>query len=125
MALLPNPRSRRAQLPKDAWQRDGATAERDGIKLSEIYGWSASDKIERVIIVVDAAFSGNHRDGTAAVSPRPPGPPKFVQPSDERMVVWMADKQARSAPHYRAADHGMFTYLVAGAPRTPHQLSDR
>lgn len=103
-------------LGKDT-SRDGSTAERDGIKLSEIYNWSSSDKIGRVVIIVDAAFSGKHRDGTAAISPRPPGPPKFSQPGDERVVVWMADKLARSAPHYRAADHGMFTYLVAGALR--------
>ena len=103
-------------LGKDT-SRDGSTAERDGIKLSEIYQWTSSDKIERVILVLDAAFSGHHRDGTAAISPRPPGPPRFEQPGDDRVVVWMADKQARSAPHYRAADHGMFSYLVAGALR--------
>ena len=103
-------------LGKDT-ARDGSTAERDGIKLSEIYEWSSSEKIERVMVVVDAAFSGHHRDGTSAISPRPPGPPRFTPPADERIVVWMADKTARNAPHYRAADHGMFTYLVAGALR--------
>ena len=60
-------------LGKDT-ARDGSTAERDGIKLSEIYEWSSSEKIERVMVVVDAAFSGHHRDGTSAISPRPPGP---------------------------------------------------
>jgi len=103
-------------LGKDT-KRDGSTATRDGLKLSEIYTWSQRSNIEKVVVILDASFGGNHRDGSRVISPPPPSPPRFNQPEDERIVVWMADKRARSAPHYRAADHGMFTYLVSGALR--------
>jgi hypothetical protein len=97
--------------------RDGSTAVRDGIKLNEIYEWSKRSAIGKVVLILDASFGGNHRDGSRVISPPPPSPPRFRAPEDERIVVWMADTRARTAPHYRAADHGMFTYLVSGAMR--------
>jgi len=103
-------------LGKDT-RRDGSTATRDGVRLEEIYTWSKRKNISRVVIILDASFGGSHRDGTRVISPPPPTPPRFQGPQDERIVVWMADHRARTAPHYRAADHGMFTYLVAGALR--------
>ena len=103
-------------LGKDT-KSDGSTAVRDGIKLNEIYEWSKRSNIAKVVLILDASFGGNHRDGTRVISPPPPNPPRFKAPEDERIVVWMADGRARTAPHYRAADHGMFTYLVSGALR--------
>lgn len=97
--------------------RDGSTAVRDGIKLNEIYEWSKRSAIGKVVLILDASFGGNHRDGSRVISPPPLNPPRFRAPEDERIVVWMADTRARSAPHYRAAGHGMFTYLVSGAMR--------
>jgi uncharacterized caspase-like protein len=103
-------------LGKDT-HRDGSTAIRDGIKLTEIYTWSERSNIAKVVLILDASFAGHHRDGRRVISPPPPAPPRFKQPEDERIVVWMADSRARTAPHYRAAGHGMFTYLVAGSLR--------
>jgi hypothetical protein len=97
--------------------RDGSTATRDGIKLKEIVDWSKRSTISRVVVILDASFGGYHRDGSRVISPPPPRPPRFQTPNDDRVVVWMADAKARTAPHYRAADHGMFSYLVAGALR--------
>ena len=85
-----------------------------GVKRSWLVDVTSRSRAERVVVVLDACFSGRARGGDEVL----PGT-RFAVPASieavERVAVWSATSAEEIAGPCEAVQHGLFTYFVVGA----------
>ena len=83
------------------------------LRRSEIQATAERAGVDRVVVVLDACFSGRGRDGAAL------GKERFIVPGNlvpvPNAVVWTAASGGQVAGPFEPARHGLFTYFAVGA----------
>lgn len=91
----------------------GANIER-GLKLPDIYKKLAESKADRIIVLLDACFSGSGRNDALLAARKVAIKPKSsLVPSD--MIVITASSENQPSLPYDDQYHGMFTYYLLKA----------
>lgn len=95
-------------LPIDGNGSDVAT----GYKLEELYSTLSSQPANRVIVFLDACFSGSNRDGQMLNSARGVAIKAKTATPMGNMVVLSAAQGGETAWPYTEQQHGLFTYYL-------------
>ncbi len=101
----------------DEVSQDPETFDTGGVSLTELADLARAGG-GKVVIIVDACYTGVGRDGTALlVGQRTLVPAAAVGGGSASMAIWTAAGGGETAGPLDAASHGAFTYLVLGALR--------
>ena len=105
---------REAYLLADDARDDEISIREKSVKRSELVALGKTSRAKRVMIVLDACFSGATRGGKRlAKGMRFPVPLPVKR--EPKIVVWAAASGAEAAGPLPQAKHGLFTYFVVGA----------
>jgi hypothetical protein len=83
------------------------------VRRSELVKWAQGSRAKRVVVVLDACFSGKDRSGKSLTGERFAVPTTFR--SAPRVVVWTGTTGAQTAGPLGSMRQGLFTYFAVGA----------
>ena len=95
-------------LPVDGYGTETST----GCRLSDIYSYLGAIDAKKILILLDACFSGAMRDGSMMVSSRGVAIKAQPQAPKGNMVVLSATKDNETAAPYMKEKHGLFTFFL-------------
>ncbi len=95
-------------LPTDGFCSDLSTA----YKLSSLYEALGSIQAERIVVFLDACFSGVQRSGEVMASARGVALRARIDKPKGNMIVFTAASGVETAWPYAEKQHGLFTYFI-------------
>lgn len=95
-------------LPVDAFPADLST----GYKVNQLYSQLSEMKVNQVVLIMDACFSGTQRNDNMIVAAR--GVARKPKPNTPqgKMIVLSAAQGDETAHSFNDKGHGMFTYFL-------------
>ncbi len=111
------PDGRRVLLGADQSADEDQLAE-TGYPLDELVAYATKTKARQVIVVLDASFGLQGRDGSYPIVGRDAlSPAPFAGVDNTNLTVWVATTGNEIAGSYEPVRHGLFTWSMLGALR--------
>ena len=92
--------------------------EKYSISFNDIFAIARKNKrVKRVVIIADANFGTKGRDGLKVYEPNQISITTPLPNSNVNEIVWLPSEDQTPSPMFPIAQHGLFTYLLAGSLR--------
>ena len=90
---------------------------RGAVTVDEMLDTLSQTNAARIVFIMDTAFNGRSRDGGLIFDTERPAASGLQRPPRDNVALWVAARDGTGTESWRAVEHGLFSWCLAGAFR--------